>query len=113
MQVYRTGMGYLGSAAAACTRTPSGHPEGYLEGFANIYRNFTNHIRAVEAGTAPNPLDMDYPSIEEGIAGMAFIEAVVASSANNAAWTPLDYTPTKRATYGEVTLKTDRGGLSA
>jgi predicted dehydrogenase len=111
MQVYRTSMGYLGSAAAAATRTPAGHPEGYLEGFANLYRNFVNHIRAVEAGTKPNPLDMDYPTIEEGVAGMAFIEAVVASSANNSAWTPLDYTPTERAKYGDATLNSDRGGL--
>lgn len=111
MQVYRTGMGYMGSAAAAATRTPAGHPEGYLEGFANVYRNFVNHIRAVEAGTAPNPLDMDYPTIEEGVAGMAFIEAVVASSANNAAWTPLDFTPGARAKYGDATLNSDRGGL--
>lgn len=112
MQVYRTGMGYLGSAAGAATRTPAGHPEGYLEGFANLYRNFVNHIRAVEAGTAPNPLDMDYPTIEEGVAGMAFIEAVVASSANNAAWTPLDYTPSQRVSYGDATLNSDRGGLA-
>ena len=111
-QIFRTSMGYLGSAAAAATRTPAGHPEGYLEGFANIYRNFTNHIRAVEAGTTPNPLDMDYPTIEEGVAGMAFIEAVVASSANNAAWTPLDFTPTTRAKYGDASLNSDRGGLS-
>jgi predicted dehydrogenase len=110
-QVYRTSMGYMGSAAAAATRTPAGHPEGYLEGFANIYRNFVNHIRAVEAGTAPNPLDMDYPTIEEGVAGMAFIEAVVASSANNAAWTPLDFTPSLRAKYGDATMNSDRGGL--
>jgi predicted dehydrogenase len=111
-QVYRTSMGYLGSAAAAATRTPAGHPEGYLEGFANIYKNFANHVRAVNSGTTPNPLDMDYPSIEEGVAGMAFIEAVVASSANNAAWTPLDYTPTTRAKYGAASLSSDRGGLS-
>ena len=110
-QVYRTSMGYMGSAAAAAARTPAGHPEGYLEGFANIYRNFVNHIRAVEAGTAPNPLDMDYPTIEEGVAGMAFIEAVVASSANNAAWTPLDFTPSPRAKYGDATMNSDRGGL--
>ena len=110
-QIYRTSMGYLGSAAAAATRTPAGHPEGYLEGFANIYRNFVNHIRAVEAGTPANPLDMDYPTIEEGVAGMAFIEAVVASSANNAAWTPLDFTPSPRAAYGDATLNSDRGGL--
>lgn len=111
MQVYRTSMGYMGSAAAAATRTPAGHPEGYLEGFANLYRNFVNHIRAVESGTAPNPLDMDYPTIEEGVAGMAFIEAVVASSANNAAWTSLDYTPSPRASYGDATLNSNRGGL--
>jgi hypothetical protein len=55
---------------------------------------------------------MDYPTIEEGVAGMAFIEAVVASSANNAAWTPLDFTPTTRAKYGDLTLNSDRGGLS-
>ncbi len=110
-QVFRTSMGYLGSAAAAVTRTPAGHPEGYLEGFANIYKNFVNHIRAVETGTKPNPLDMDYPTIEEGVAGMAFIEAVVASSAKNAAWTPLDYKPGERAKYGDATLNSDRGGL--
>ncbi len=110
-QVFRTSMGYLGSAAAAVTRTPAGHPEGYLEGFANIYKNFVNHIRAIEAGTKPYPLDMDYPTIEEGVAGMAFIEAVVASSAKNAAWTPLDYKPGERAKYGDATLNSDRGGL--
>lgn len=111
-QIFRTSMGYLGSAAAAATRTPAGHPEGYLEGFANIYKNFVNHVRAVDAGTPPNPLDMDYPTIEEGVAGMAFIEAVVKSSANNAAWTPLDYSPATRAKYGDATLNSDRGGLS-
>ncbi|MEZ5384815.1 MAG: Gfo/Idh/MocA family oxidoreductase [Prosthecobacter sp.] len=111
-QIYRTSMGYLGTAAAAATRTPAGHPEGYLEGFANIYKNFVNHIRAVEAGTAPNPLDMDYPTIEDGVSGMAFIEAVVASSANNAAWTPLDFTPSERPKYGDASLDSDRGGLS-
>ena len=112
MQVYRTGNGYLGNAAAAAGRTPAGHPEGYLEAFANIYKNFANPIRAVEAGTTPNPLDIDYPKIEDGVRGMAFIEAVVTSSEKNAAWTPLDYTPTTRAKYGDATLNSDRGGLS-
>ena len=64
-------------------------------------------------GAAPNPLDLDYPTIEEGLAGMAFIEAVVESSANNAAWTPLNYTPTPRVGYGDAVVKIDRGGLSA
>ena len=111
-QIFRTGLGYLGGAAAAATRTPAGHVEGYLEGFANIYKNFVNHIRALTTGASPDPLTTDYPTIEEGLAGMAFIEAVVKSSANNAAWTPLDYTPTPRASYGDAAVITDRGGLA-
>ena len=89
MQVYRTGMGYLGSNAKAATRTPPAHPEGYLEAFANIYKNFANHIRARLAGKklAKNDPALDYPKIEDGVRGMAFIEAVVQSSKNNAAWT--------------------------
>jgi predicted dehydrogenase len=89
MQVYRTGMGYLGGAAASATRTPPAHPEGYLEAFANIYKNFANHIRAVHAGTTPDAVALDYPRIEDGVRGMAFIEAVVSSSKANAAWTPV------------------------
>ncbi|MEZ0390052.1 MAG: Gfo/Idh/MocA family protein [Verrucomicrobium sp.] len=90
MQVYRTANGYLGKAALAAGRTPPSHPEGYLEAFANIYRNFAAHIRAGLEGTTPDPLVLDYPKIEDGVRGMAFIEAVVASSQNNAAWTSLD-----------------------
>lgn len=90
MQVYRTANGYLGKNAAAASRTPPAHPEGYLEAFANIYKNFANHIRAVLAGTAPDEVALDYPKIEDGVRGMAFIEAVVASSGKNAAWTALD-----------------------
>ena len=89
VEVWRTGMGYLGAQAAANTRTPAGHPEGYLEAFANIYRNFANHLRAVIDGTTPDPASLDYPKIEDGIRGMAFIEAVVESSHHNARWTPL------------------------
>lgn len=88
-EVLRTGQGALGAAAKANTRIPSGHPEGYLEGFANIYRNFAGHLRAVLAGTKPDPLCLDYPTIAAGIRGMAFIEAAVESSKNNARWTPL------------------------
>ena len=90
MQVYRTANGYLGKNAAAASRTPPSHPEGYLEAFANIYKNFANHIRAFESGTTPDEVSLDYPKIEDGIRGMAFIEAVVASSKGNAAWTRLD-----------------------
>jgi hypothetical protein len=90
MQVYRTGNGYLGANAAAATRTPPSHPEGYLEAFANIYRNFANHVRALADGIGPDLVTLDYPKIDDGVRGMAFIEAVVASSKSNAAWTRPD-----------------------
>lgn len=92
MQVYRTGLGYLGAAAKAATRTPPAHPEGYLEAFANIYRNFAAAIRARLEGRrlAKDDPANDYPKIEDGVRGMAFIEAVVQSSKNNAAWTKLE-----------------------
>jgi predicted dehydrogenase len=92
MQVYRAANGYLGNAAKAATRTPPAHPEGYLEAFANIYRNFANHIRARLEGRKLSKDDsaLDYPKIEDGVRGMAFIEAVVKSSKNNAAWTRLE-----------------------
>ena len=91
MQVYRTANGYLGKAALAAGRTPPSHPEGYLEAFANIYRNFATTIRArLDGKKLPKgDLALDYPKIEDGIRGMAFIEAVVASSKKNAAWTKL------------------------
>ncbi|HYF33789.1 MAG TPA: Gfo/Idh/MocA family oxidoreductase [Prosthecobacter sp.] len=90
MQVYRTANGYLGANAAAAARTPPAHPEGYLEGFANIYKNFANAIRARLERRDPTEIENDYPKIEDGIRGMAFIEAVVASSKKNAAWTKLE-----------------------
>ena len=58
--------------------------------FANIYRNFANHLASVIDRTAPDPVSLDHPGIEDGIRGMAFIEAVVASSQANARWTPLE-----------------------
>ncbi|MEI6534001.1 MAG: Gfo/Idh/MocA family oxidoreductase [Verrucomicrobiaceae bacterium] len=90
MQVYRTANGYLGANAAAASRTPASHPEGYLEAFANIYKNFAGTIRARLEKRKPTEIESDYPKISDGIRGMAFIEAVVASSKKNAAWTKLD-----------------------
>jgi len=89
-EIWRAAQGYLGEAATNACRTPAGHPEGYLEGFANIYKNFANHILSLEAKTPPNPLDTDYPKIDDGIRGMAFIDAVVQSSAQGGVWTALD-----------------------
>jgi predicted dehydrogenase len=92
MQVYRAANGYLGPAAKAATRTPPAHPEGYLEAFANIYKNFANHIRArlERRKLASDDPALDYPKIHDAVRGMAFIEAVVKSSKRNAAWTKLD-----------------------
>jgi predicted dehydrogenase len=89
IEVLRTGNGYLSPVAAANTRTPAAHPEGYLEAFANIYRNFASHIRAQITRETPSDIILDYPKIEDGVRGMAFIEAVVSSSQRNAAWTPV------------------------
>ncbi len=92
MEVYRTANGYLGKAAAAAGRTPPAHPEGYLEAFANIYKHFASHIRAKLDGKKlpKDDLALDYPTIEDGVRGMAFIEAVVASSKGNAKWTKVE-----------------------
>jgi predicted dehydrogenase len=88
-QIYRTGGAYLSESAAAHARIPAGHPEGYLEAFANIYRNFAAQLSARLSGEPAPDQTHDYPTIEDGVRGMAFIEAVVQSSQNNAAWTKL------------------------
>ena len=92
MQVYRTANGYLSAAAKAAGRTPPAHPEGYLEAFANIYKNFATTIRARLEGRklAKDDPALDFPKISDGVRGMAFIEAVVKSSQANAAWTKLE-----------------------
>ncbi len=87
-QIYRAGTGYLGSLANENTRTPAGHPEGYVEAFANLYRNFARCIYAERAGETPKPEWEDYPGVEDGIRGMAFIEHVLKSSESDVKWTP-------------------------
>jgi predicted dehydrogenase len=80
--------GGAGSDAAAgrLTRVPPGHPEGYLEGFANIYAEVARAIKAKRAGKKPDR-EVQFPGIADGVAGMAFIEACVTSSARNGKWT--------------------------
>lgn len=92
VQLYRAANGYLGASAKAATRTPPAHPEGYLEAFANIYKNFANAIRArlEKRKLAKDDPALDFPKIEDGVRGMAFIEAVVQSSKKNAAWTRVE-----------------------
>ncbi|MBC6715694.1 Gfo/Idh/MocA family oxidoreductase [Aurantimonas sp. DM33-3] len=76
------------AAAAAVSRIPAGHPEGYLEGFATIYAEAAELIHASDAGQAP-PDGLALPTLADGIDGLAFIEACVASSQNDGAWTAL------------------------
>ncbi len=85
----RTGTGYVSAAATHNTRVPAGHPEGYLEAFANLYRNFSLTIRAKAQGQAPSALEQDYPGTEEGVRGMAFIETMIASSGTTQKWIDL------------------------
>lgn len=88
-QIYRTGGSMLYPEAQAHTRIPAGHPEGYLEAFANIYRNFAQCVRARAAGTTPDPMYTDYPKIEDGIRGMRFIEKVIESGKSRDKWVKL------------------------
>jgi len=78
-QIYRVGVGDLYPETNAHTRIPAGHPEGYLEAFANIYRNFAKCVQARLANEPVDPIYNDYPSVEDGIRGMQFIDKVVES----------------------------------
>jgi len=77
MQIMRTGTSLNSEIAAHNTRTPGGHPEGYLEAFANIYRNFSLTIRAKMNNEIPTTEMLDFPGVEDGIRGMQFIDTVV------------------------------------
>ena len=87
VQILRTGGHDLSNYAAFNSRTPAGHPEGYLEAFGNLYRNFALCLSARIEGTTPPAEALDYPSVDEGIRGMAFIDNVVKSSSSNEKWT--------------------------
>jgi len=77
MQVLRVGTSLDSAVAAHNTRVPGGHPEGYLEAFANIYRNFATTVRAKANGEQPSKEMLDFPGVEDGIRGMQFIDSVV------------------------------------
>ena len=90
MQVLRAGANYtnvLSSFATANCRTPGGHPEGYLEAFGNIYRNFALTLLSKLEGKEPTKEMLDFPRADEGIRGMAFIDCVVASGQSENKWT--------------------------
>ncbi len=77
----------LSSFAVKNCRTPAGHPEGYLEAFANIYKNFALTLTARLTSTEPSAEEMDFPTASDGVRGMAFIDHVVASSSSEQKWT--------------------------
>ncbi|MDB5120150.1 MAG: gfo/Idh/MocA family oxidoreductase [Sphingobacteriales bacterium] len=92
-QILRAGSGYgdrLSSYATHNCRTPGGHPEGYLEAFGNLYRNFALALSAKIDGVEPKLETLDYPSVDDGVRGMAFIDNVVRSSASTEKWTTFE-----------------------
>lgn len=85
-EIYRAGNGYLGDFAKHNTRTPGGHPEGLLEAFANIYRNFALTLAAKLNNEEPTPQMLDFPNVYDGVRGMALIENAVASNESDKKW---------------------------
>ncbi len=92
LQVWRRGNDYVGAkspAAGRATRLPFGHPEAFLEAFANNYCNFADTVRAKMTRTKPDKLALDFPNVDDGLRGMLFIETVVASSKSKQKWTKM------------------------
>lgn len=88
-QIHRRGNVYNGEVCGKYTRLPFGHPEAFIEAFANVYLGAAEAIADEVNGTYSGPEDYDFPTVLDGVEGMAFIEAAVNSSKNNAAWTKL------------------------
>lgn len=86
-QTLRTGWGYLDPIAAANTRTPPGHPEGYIEAFANIYTAFYKAVRDYERDPGIDVHAYDFPNVDDGLRGMAFVDTAIRSSQSDKKWT--------------------------
>ena len=89
-QIHRRGNVYNGESCAKYTRLPFGHPEAFIEAFANVYLGAAEAISDAVSGTYPRAEGYDFPNVDDGVEGMAFIEAAVKSSEANSAWTKLD-----------------------
>lgn len=86
-QIFRAGQQYLSSSAKHNIRLPAGHPEGYIEAFANIYRNFAVSLLATMQSIEPTEEDADFPTVADGVRGMKFLETVIASGKSEQKWT--------------------------
>jgi len=88
MEIYRANGGYTSERARFNSRLPMGHPEGFIEAFANIYRNVILTLKARRDGVEPKPEYLDFPTVRDGVRGMAFIETVVEASKSEKKWHP-------------------------
>lgn len=89
-RIYRTGGGYVSSAAVNNTRVPAGHPEGYLEAFANIYVAFSRAVRDHQRGELKPVEQYDFPLVQDGVRGVAFISAMIKSGKTESKWTKIE-----------------------
>lgn len=85
-RLYKRGNDYLCEAAKRATRLPAGHPESFIEAFANIYVNVANTIKSKILGTEPTQFDLDFPNVVDGVRGMAFIESIIESAKIDKKW---------------------------
>jgi len=91
-QIYRAGHEYLHASAHRLERIPAGHPEGFLEAFANLYGNALRTIAAHESGETPAPADLDFPTVQDGAKGVHFIHTAVRSG-KDSSWVDAAYSP--------------------
>jgi predicted dehydrogenase len=90
VQILRAGTGYLSEAAQKNTRLPAGHPEGYLEAFANIYNAFYDAVKDHQSGSLKPLQEYDFPDVADGVRGMAFVSAMIASGKSEQKWTTIE-----------------------
>ena len=88
-EIRRTATDFVGSLASSNVRLPAGHPEGYIEAFANIYRAFADDLSSVIDGRNDQDFSQDYPKVRDGVRGMYFINAVVKSLSSHEKWISL------------------------
>ena len=85
-EIRRTGTAFVGEAASSGARLPAGHPEGYLEAFANIYSSFADALSSAVSGEKADFANYDYPNVRDGVRAMAFLDAVLRSAGGEEKW---------------------------